>query len=63
MTTSAAKDSLAEYGAAHIMNITSSADLSDESGDRVILDTRNRGKGADRWILHLQGKKHIQPLP
>ncbi len=33
-----------------------------EPGGRVTLDTRNRGKGADRWILHLQGKKHIQPL-
>jgi len=33
-----------------------------EPGGRVTLDTRNRGKGADRWMLHLQGKKHIQPL-
>jgi hypothetical protein len=31
-----------------------------EPGGRVILDTRNRGRGADRWIMHLQGKKHIQ---
>jgi hypothetical protein len=27
---------------------------------RVELETRNRGKGADRWLIHLQGKKHIQ---
>ena len=33
-----------------------------EPGGRVTLDTRNRGKGADRWMLHLQGKQHIQPL-
>lgn len=33
-----------------------------EPGGRVTLDTRNRGKGAERWMLHLQGKKHIQPV-
>ena len=33
-----------------------------ESGGRITLDTRNRGKGADRWMIQLQGKKHIQPL-
>ncbi len=33
-----------------------------EPGGRVILDTRNRGKGADRWMIHLQGKKHIQQI-
>jgi len=29
-------------------------------GGRVTLTTRNRGKGADRWLLHIQGKGHIQ---
>ena len=33
-----------------------------EPGGRMVLDTRNRGKGADRWMLYLQGKRHIQPL-
>jgi len=33
-----------------------------EPGGRVTLETRNRGKGAERWMLHLQGKKHIQPV-
>ncbi len=33
-----------------------------ESGGKVNIDTRNRGKGADRWMTQLQGKKHIQPL-
>ncbi len=33
-----------------------------ESGGRVTLSTRNRGKGAERWLTHLQGKRHIQPL-
>ncbi len=35
-------------------------DIRFESGGRVTLETRNRGKGADRWMIHLQGKKHIQ---
>ncbi len=33
-----------------------------EPDGRVILDTRNRGRGADRWMIHLQGKKHIQKV-
>ncbi len=33
-----------------------------EFGGRVTLSTRNRGRGAERWLTHLQGKKHIQPL-
>jgi hypothetical protein len=31
-------------------------------GGRVTLDTRNRGRGADRWMIQLQGKKHLQQL-
>jgi hypothetical protein len=37
-------------------------DIVFESGGRVTLTTRNRGRGAERWVTHLQGKKHIQPL-
>lgn len=33
-----------------------------EPGGKVRIDTRNRGKGADRWLLHLQGKKHLQQV-
>jgi len=33
-----------------------------ESGGCVTLSTRNRGRGAERWLTHLQGKKHIKPL-
>jgi hypothetical protein len=36
-------------------------DVTYEPGGKVTLTTRNRGKGADRWLIHLQGKKHIQP--
>ena len=34
-------------------------DIEFESGGKVTLSTRNRGKGADRWLTHLQGKPHI----
>ncbi|MFH1985066.1 MAG: hypothetical protein ABIL58_24785 [Pseudomonadota bacterium] len=37
-------------------------DIVYETGGEVTLETRNRGKGADRWLTHLQGKKHIQPV-
>jgi hypothetical protein len=37
-------------------------DIVFESGGRVTLTTRNRGKGAERWLTHLQGRKHIQPI-
>jgi len=37
-------------------------DIVFESGGRVTLTTRDRGRGAERWLTHLQGKKHIQPL-
>ena len=34
-------------------------DIIFETGGKVTLMTRNRGKGAERWLIHLQGKKHI----
>lgn len=37
-------------------------DISYEPGGRIAISTRNRGRGADRWLIHLQGKKHIQAL-
>ncbi len=33
-----------------------------ESGGKVTLEDRNRGRGAERWLTHLQGKRHIQPV-
>ena len=33
-----------------------------KSGGEVTLSTRNRGRGAERWLTHLQGKKHIKPV-
>ena len=37
-------------------------DIRFEPGGKVTLETRNRGKGADRWMIHLQGKKHIKAV-
>ena len=37
-------------------------DITYESGGKVTISTRNRGRGADRWLMHLQGKKHIQAV-
>lgn len=37
-------------------------DIIFESGGKVTLVTRNRGKGAERWLIHLQGKKHIREV-
>jgi hypothetical protein len=30
-----------------------------QSGGKVTLRTTNRGKSSERWLMHLQGKKHI----
>ena len=37
-------------------------DISYAPGGKVTITTRNRGRGADRWLIHLQGKKHIQAV-
>lgn len=37
-------------------------DIKFEPGGKVILTTRNRARGAERWLLNLQGKKHIEAV-
>lgn len=37
-------------------------DINVEPGGKVTIITRNRGRGAERWLLNLQGKKHIQAV-
>lgn len=37
-------------------------DIIFEPGGKVTLATRNRGRGAERWLLNLQGKKHIEAV-
>jgi hypothetical protein len=45
----------ADYVSGRLMK----TDIVFETGGRVTLTTRNRGRGAERWLQHLQGKKHI----
>jgi len=46
----------ADYVSGRLMK----TDIRFRPGGRVELETRNRGKGADRWMIHLQGKKHLE---
>jgi len=50
------------HGADYVSGRCLKTDIIYESGGKVTISTRNRGRGADRWILHLQGKKHLQPV-
>jgi hypothetical protein len=48
----------ADYVSGRLMK----TDITFESGGKVTISTRNRGRGAERWLFHLQGKKHITPV-
>ena len=48
----------ADYVSGRLMK----TDIIFKPGGEVILSTRNRGKGADRWLTYLQGKKHISEV-
>jgi hypothetical protein len=37
-------------------------DLSHEKGGKVTVTTTNRGRGADRWFMHLQGRNISRQL-
>ena len=37
-------------------------DISYAPGGKITISTRNRGRGADRWLIHLQGKKNVQAV-
>ncbi len=50
------------FSADYVMGRLVKTDIEFESGGRVTLRTRNRGKSADRWLLNLQGKKHIRKV-
>jgi hypothetical protein len=51
-----------EFTSDYISGRLVKTDIIYEKGGKVTLTTRNRGKGADRWLIHLQGKKHIQAV-
>lgn len=48
----------ADYVSGRLMK----TDIAFKSGGEVTLSTRNRGRGAKRWLTHLKGKKHIRPV-
>jgi hypothetical protein len=37
-------------------------DITYATGGKVQLLTANRGRGAERWLTHLQGKRHLRPI-
>jgi hypothetical protein len=47
------------FSADYVSGRMMKTDIVFEPGGRVKLTTRNRGRGAERWLTHLQGKKHI----
>ena len=51
-----------EFTADYISGRFIKTDIVYRRGGRVTITTTNRGKGADRWLMHLQGKKHIQEV-
>jgi len=50
------------YSADYVSGRLMKTDIGFKSGGEVTLTTRNRGRGAERWLTHLQGKKHIKPV-
>ena len=50
------------FSADYVVGRLLKTDIEFESGGRVTLRTRNRGKSADRWLLNLQGEKHIREV-
>lgn len=50
------------FSADYVSGRMMKTDILFESGGRVVLSTRNRGRGAERWLTHLQGKKHIKAV-
>jgi hypothetical protein len=51
-----------EFTSDYISGRLVKTDIIYEKGGKVTVATHNRGKGADRWLMHLQGKKHIQAV-
>ena len=56
------REKLLCFSADYISGRMLKTDIHFESGGRVKLSTRNRGRGAERWLTHLQGKKHINAV-
>jgi hypothetical protein len=50
------------FSADYVSGRMMKTDIDFESGGRVTIKTRNRGRGAERWLTHLQGKPHIHAV-
>jgi hypothetical protein len=50
------------FSADYISGRLIKTDIVYRRGGRVTITTKNRGKGADRWLSHLQGKKRIHKV-
>lgn len=50
------------FSADYVSGRMMKTDIEFESGGKVTIKTRNRGRGAERWLTHLQGKRHIQAV-
>jgi hypothetical protein len=50
------------FGSDYVSGRLMKTDIDFESGGKVTLVTRNRARGAERWLLNLQGKKHIEAV-
>ena len=51
------------FSADYICGRLVNTEIEFRQGGKVKITTRNRGKDADRWLFHLQGKKHIHDIP
>lgn len=56
------EDGCLKYSGDYVSGRHMKTDITFEPGGLVTLTTRNRGRGADRWMIHLQGKKHIHEV-
>ena len=50
------------YSADYLSGRMMKTDIQFDKDGTVTLETRNRGKSADKWLTLLQGKKHLQEV-
>jgi hypothetical protein len=56
------RDGYLKFSSDYVSGRLMKTDITFKPEGRVILETRNRGKGGERWLTHLQGKRHIRPV-
>jgi len=50
------------YSADYVSGRMMKTDIKFDKDGKVTVETRNRGKSADKWLTMLQGKKHLQEV-